>query len=59
MLNYFVEQSVNALSLGGTYALLALGLAVVYSILGNDQRQRLETDCALAAAALETLLRAP
>jgi branched-chain amino acid transport system permease protein len=34
MLSYFVEQSVNALSLGGTYALLALGLAVVYSILG-------------------------
>ena len=34
MLSYFIEQSVNALSLGGTYALLALGLAVVYSILG-------------------------
>src|SRR5258705_11349026 len=34
MLSYFVEQSVNALSLGGTYALLALGLAVVFSILG-------------------------
>ena len=31
---YFAEQTVNALSLGGTYALLALGLAVVYSILG-------------------------
>jgi branched-chain amino acid transport system permease protein len=31
---YFVEQTVNALSLGGTYALLALGLAVVFSILG-------------------------
>jgi branched-chain amino acid transport system permease protein len=31
---YFLEQSVNALSLGGTYALLALGLAVVFSILG-------------------------
>jgi branched-chain amino acid transport system permease protein len=31
---YFLEQTVNALSLGGTYALLALGLAVVFSILG-------------------------
>jgi branched-chain amino acid transport system permease protein len=29
-----VQQLVNALSLGGTYALLALGLAIVYSILG-------------------------
>jgi branched-chain amino acid transport system permease protein len=28
-----VQQLVNALSLGGTYALLALGLAIVYSIL--------------------------
>lgn len=33
-LSYFIEQTVNAVSLGGTYALLALGLAVVYSILG-------------------------
>jgi branched-chain amino acid transport system permease protein len=31
---YFLEQTANALSLGGIYALLALGLAVVYSILG-------------------------
>jgi branched-chain amino acid transport system permease protein len=31
---YFIEQAINALSLGGTYALLALGLAVVFSILG-------------------------
>ena len=30
----FIQQLVNALSLGGTYALLALGLAVVFSILG-------------------------
>lgn len=30
----FVQQCVNALSLGGTYALLALGLAVVFSVLG-------------------------
>jgi branched-chain amino acid transport system permease protein len=29
----FIQQVVNALSLGGTYALLALGLAIVYSIL--------------------------
>src|SRR5262245_32336841 len=33
-MNYFILQTVNALSLGGTYALLALGLAVVFSILG-------------------------
>jgi branched-chain amino acid transport system permease protein len=31
---YFLEQTGNALSLGGIYALLAIGLAVVYSILG-------------------------
>ena len=30
----FVQQTVNALALGGTYALLALGLAVVFSIMG-------------------------
>lgn len=30
----FVQQTVNAVALGGTYALLALGLAVVFSILG-------------------------
>lgn len=29
-----IQQCVNALSLGGTYALLALGLAVVFSVLG-------------------------
>lgn len=29
-----VQQTVNALSLGGTYALLALGLAMVFSVLG-------------------------
>src|SRR5262249_59088999 len=34
VMTYFIEQTVNALSLGGTYALLALGLAVVFSILG-------------------------
>lgn len=33
-MSYFLAQSANALSLGGIYALLALGLAVVYSILG-------------------------
>lgn len=33
-MGYFLEQTGNALSLGGIYALLALGLAVVYSILG-------------------------
>lgn len=33
-MDYFLQQAVNALALGGTYALLALGLAVVFSILG-------------------------
>lgn len=33
-MGYFLEQTGNALSLGGIYALLAIGLAVVYSILG-------------------------
>lgn len=33
-MEYFAQQAVNALALGGTYALLALGLAVVFSILG-------------------------
>ena len=30
----FVQQTVNALALGGTCALPALGLAVVFSIMG-------------------------
>jgi branched-chain amino acid transport system permease protein len=30
----FVQQLVNAISLGGIYALLALGLAIVFSIMG-------------------------
>lgn len=30
----FLQQVINALSLGGTFALLALGLAMVFSILG-------------------------
>lgn len=30
----FLQQSINALSLGGTYALLALGLAMVFSVMG-------------------------
>jgi branched-chain amino acid transport system permease protein len=33
-MGYFLEQTGNALSLGGIYALMAIGLAVVYSILG-------------------------
>lgn len=33
-MEYFFQQTVNAVSLGGTYAMLALGLAVVFSILG-------------------------
>ena len=30
----FVQQLVNALSLGSIYALLALGLSMVYGVLG-------------------------
>ena len=33
-MDIFLQQILNALSLGGTYALLALGLAVVFSIIG-------------------------
>ena len=33
-MDLFVQQTVNALALGGTYALLALGLAGVFSIMG-------------------------
>lgn len=33
-LDLFVQQLVNAVSLGGVYALLALGLAIVFSIMG-------------------------
>lgn len=33
-MDMFLQQLLNALSLGGTYALLALGLAVVFSIVG-------------------------
>jgi branched-chain amino acid transport system permease protein len=33
-MDLFVQQTVNALALGGSYALLALGLAVVFSIMG-------------------------
>src|SRR5207247_1299246 len=32
-MTYFAQQVFNALSLGGTYALLALGVAVVFSIM--------------------------
>ena len=33
-MDLFLQQTVNAISLGGTYALLALGLAIVFSIMG-------------------------
>ena len=33
-MDLFLQQTVNAISLGGSYALLALGLAVVFSIMG-------------------------
>ncbi len=33
-MDLFLQQTVNAFALGGTYALLALGLAVVFSIMG-------------------------
>ena len=33
-MDYFLQQTINAVSLGGTYALLALGMAVIFSIMG-------------------------
>ena len=33
-MDLLLQQTVNAFALGGTYALLALGLAVVFSIMG-------------------------
>jgi branched-chain amino acid transport system permease protein len=33
-LDYFLQQVLNALALGGTYALIAIGLAMVFSVLG-------------------------
>ncbi|WP_413875666.1 branched-chain amino acid ABC transporter permease [Albidovulum sp.] len=33
-MEYLLQQSMNALSLGGEYALLALGLAIVFSVMG-------------------------
>ncbi len=32
-MDYFLQQSLNALSVGGEYALLALGLAIVFSVI--------------------------
>jgi len=33
-MDYLVQQVLNALSIGGNYALLALGLAIVFSVMG-------------------------
>jgi len=33
-MDFFLQQTVNAIALGGTYALLALGLAIIFSIMG-------------------------
>ncbi len=33
-MDFFLQQTINAVSLGGTYALLALGLAIIFSIMG-------------------------
>lgn len=33
-MDVFIQQTINAVSLGGTYALLALGLAMIFSIMG-------------------------
>jgi branched-chain amino acid transport system permease protein len=33
-MDYFIQQALNALSVGSEYALLALGLAIVFSIVG-------------------------
>lgn len=34
MLDLFLQQTINAVALGGTYALLALGLAIIFSVMG-------------------------
>lgn len=61
---YFLEQTGNALSLGGIYALLAIGLAVVYSILGlinfaHGALMTLTGYLLVAMAGLPFLLSAP
>ena len=33
-MEYIIQQALNALSIGGNYALLALGLAIVFSVIG-------------------------
>ena len=33
-MEFFLQQTVNALALGGTYAMLALGLAIIFSVMG-------------------------
>ena len=33
-MDLIIQQSINAISLGGVYAMLALGLAIVFSIVG-------------------------
>ena len=33
-MEFFLQQTINAVALGGTYALLALGMAVIFSIMG-------------------------
>jgi len=33
-MEFFFQQALNALALGGTYALLALGLAIIFSVMG-------------------------
>ncbi|MBN9610324.1 MAG: hypothetical protein BGO26_02780 [Actinobacteria bacterium 69-20] len=47
----FLQQALNALSLGATYALLALGLAIVFTIFGltNFAHGELITICCYAA----------
>lgn len=44
---FFAQQTINAFALGGTYALLALGLAIVFSIMGmiNFAHGELMTVC--------------
>lgn len=33
-MDYFLQQIINALAVGGTYALVAIGLAMIFSVLG-------------------------
>ena len=66
-MDLFLQQFINALALGGTYALLALGLAVVFSIMGLinfrpwrvDDHRRLCADVSAACTAVPFAISVP